>query len=443
MGRNMTWLEMAREGAGAATRVFAILAATATLAACTVGGPGLPSGEVTGAIPPRDGVPAATADAPAAARPKVARAKVAMLLPLSGPGQLAVVARAMKQAAELAVIDQGGPEFQLLVKDDLGTPDGARAAAEEAVREGAEIILGPLLSASVEAAAPVAAAARIPVVAFSNDRRIAGGSVYLLSFMPEQDVERIVAYAVGQGRRTFAALLPDDAFGQIVERAFTRAVASAQANVVAIERYGRSGSGMLEATRRLGEALANPSGSGAADALLVPGDPDTLASLGPLLAYARIDATRIKLLGTGGWDAPSLGRDPTFVGAWYPAPDQRGWKAFSERFTGTFGAAPPRIASVAHDAVVMAANLAAEPSATRFSATGLQRAGGFAGSDGAFRFAPDGTAARALAVHEVQSFGSSVVDPAGPALPTAQSGAAGLAPARPAQLNSLPGSQVN
>ena len=438
-------------------RVATAVAVAAVLAGCAVGGPGLPSPEMTGTLPTGRVADAGPSDAEApragqaksgrssagqsgGGQAKGGRAKVAMLLPLSGPGQLAVVAKAMKQAGEMALFEGSNPEFQLTVKDDRGTPEGAKAAAAEAVRDGAELILGPLLAGSVDAAAPIAAAAGVPVVAFSNDRRVARPGVYLLSFMPEQDVERIVAYAAAQGRRNFAALLPDDAYGRIAEQAFTRAVAATQGNVVALERYQRSGAGMLDATRKLGETLSSAVSSdapvaAAADALFMPGEPETLSSLGPLLAYARIDASRIKLLGTGGWDTPNLGRDQTFVGAWYPAPDQRGWQDFSEKFAKTFGTTPPRIATVAFDAVGVAVTLAANPAATRFTAAGLTRQSGFTGADGAVRFQADGTAMRALAVLEVQAFGSNVVDPPSGQATPAQGAPQSQAAARPAQVN--------
>lgn len=391
------------------------LAAAASLSACTVSGPTLGTSDATGSLPAGEASSATSATRTVPSAP--GKAKVALLLPLSGQGNVATVARAMKQAGEMALFERSVPEFELMVKDDRGTPEGAKAAAEEALKEGAELILGPLLAASVEAVSPVASAARVPVIAFSNDRRVAKPGTWLLSFMPEQDVERIISYAVTQGRRNFAALLPDDGYGKIVEDAFTRAVGAAQGNVAAIERYGRGGSsGLLEATRRLGESLNNPTMDGVtvtADALLIPGEPDSLASIGPLIAYARIDTSRVKLLGTGGWDAPNIGRDVTFVGAWYPAPDQRGWQSFSEKFAKTFGTPPPRIASVAFDAVGIALALSGAPAATRFTPAGLMRPSGFSGADGTIRFQQDGTATRSLAVYEVQSFGARVIDPVG------------------------------
>jgi branched-chain amino acid transport system substrate-binding protein len=345
----------------------------------------------------------------------------------------------MKQSAEMALFDANAAEFELIVKDDLGSPEGARAAADAAVREGAEIILGPLLSASVEAVIPVASSARVPVVAFSNDKRLMRQGVYLLSFMPDQDVQRIVAYALANGRKNFAALVPDDAYGQIIESAFKTTVGAAQANIVAIERYGRGGSGTLEATRRLGEALAGAGaggdGSTVADALLVPGEPETLTSLGPLIAYARIDTTRIKLLGTAGWDSPNIGRDPTFVGGWYPAADQRGWQTFSEKFTKSFGSTPPRLATLSFDAVTIALALSGAPSAERYTAAGLTRPSGFSGADGTIRFGSDGAVIRALGVYEVQAFGSQVLEAPDSRSPAAVGPSAQQNATRPQQVN--------
>ncbi len=79
----------------------------------------------------------------------------------------------MKQAAELALFERDNPTLQLIVKDDKGTPEGAKAAAEiaEAVKAGAALILGPLFAKSVAAVAPVARQAGIPVITFSKSAR--------------------------------------------------------------------------------------------------------------------------------------------------------------------------------------------------------------------------------------------------------------------------------
>ncbi len=167
--------------------------------------------------------------------------KVALLVPLSAQGQPGVIGKSLKQAAELALFERDNPNLQLIVKDDKGTPEGAKAAAEDALKSGATLILGPVFAKSVAAAAPVARKAGVPVIAFSNDRQVAGNGVYLLSFQPAPEVERVVAYAAGQGKRRYAALISQDTFGKVVEPVFRDAVNRTGGTVVAIETYQRFG----------------------------------------------------------------------------------------------------------------------------------------------------------------------------------------------------------
>src|SRR5262249_13204246 len=130
--------------------------------------------------------------------------KVGLILPLSAAGNAGVAAQSMKNAAEMALAEFQNPNIQLLIKDDGGSAQGAHAGAQQAVSEGAEIILGPLFAASVPAVAQVARTRGVSVIAFSTDSSVAGRGVYLLSFLPESDVTRIVEYAAGIGKRSFA-----------------------------------------------------------------------------------------------------------------------------------------------------------------------------------------------------------------------------------------------
>lgn len=382
------------------------------LAGCAVQGPNM--GGLPG-MPTADGGAAAKSDAGRATpAQKQARTKVALLLPLSVGGQTAIIAKSMKQAAELALFELDDPSFELIVKDDKGTPDGARAAAEEAIAEKAELMLGPLFGASVSAAGQVAAKAGVPVLAFSNDRRAASRGVHVLGFQVEQEIERITNYATAQRRTRLVALLPDDDYGRNVEAALSRRAGELQ--VVAIERFGGAGTAMLEPVRKLAELVraggGAEAGEGGIDAMLIAAGPEALAGIGSTITYTKLDTRQVKLLGTGGWDHPSLGRTQAFVGGWYPAPDPRNWQAFAEKFSKTYGMAPPRIASLAYDATSIAIGLSRGPAATRYSDSSLTRPAGFTGIDGPVRLTVNGVAERKLAVLEVQSFGEQVVDAA-------------------------------
>jgi branched-chain amino acid transport system substrate-binding protein len=370
------------------------LLGAALLSACSVSGPDTK----TGSLPGDTAVSKASV-------------KVAVLAPLSSQGQPGLIAKSLKQAAELALFERDNASVQLVVKDDKGTPEGARLAADEAIKDGATLILGPLFAKSVSATAPVARAAKVPVIAFSNDRQVAGGGVYLLSFQPAPEVERIVSYAAQKGKTRFAALIPQDVFGKAVDPVFRNAVARAGGTIVAIETYATNS--VLEPTRKVSEAIKAAEAQGApVDALFVPGGLEYLDSIGRLLPMVQIDSAKIQVLGTGGMDYPAITRHKALVGAWYPGPDPKGFNDFSQKYAKSYNEAPPRIASLAYDAVNVASALASMPATERFSAANLTRAQGFKGVDGTYRLLPDGTTDRPLAVFAVQKGGPVIIEQA-------------------------------
>src|SRR5258708_229308 len=136
------------------------------------------------------------------------RVKVALILPLSAGGNAGVAAVAMRNAAEMALAEFNSQELQLLVKDDGGSASGAQQAAQQAIEEGAELILGPLFAHSVAPVGQLARARNSPVIAFSTDANVAARGVYLLSFLPESDVDRIVSHAVTQPKHSFSPPIP-------------------------------------------------------------------------------------------------------------------------------------------------------------------------------------------------------------------------------------------
>ncbi len=275
-----------------------------------------------------------------------------------------------------------------------------------------------MTAAAANAVAQVTRRANVPVLTFSNDRRVAGNGVYLMSFLPEQEIERIVSYSASKGKRRFAALVPDDAYGQVIEPVFRQAVGGSGGTVSAVTRYPPEANAMLSPVRALADEIKQSADSTAPiDALLIAGGAEVLPQIDPILTYSGISGDRIQLLGTGGWDFPNAGRSPSFVGGLYPGPDPHGWADFAQRFSRSFGQAPPRLASLAYDAVSIAITLSSAEPGQRFTAEALTRPAGFTGIDGSLRFRAGGLPERSLAVLELQTFGGHVLDPAQPVAP--------------------------
>jgi len=388
---------MLTRGLRRARSALSVAAAAVALAACAN-----TFNQLGGGTP----VPQATEQPPAAVI-GAGQIRVGLILPLSAPGNAGVAATSMKNAAEMALAEFKEPNIQLLVKDDAGTPQGAQLGAQQAIGEGAEIIIGPLFAQSVSAVGAVARTRNIPVIAFSTDASVAARGVYLLSFLPESDVKRIVDYAISKGKRSFAALLPDNGYGAVVEAAFQQEVARSGGRVVALEKYPLDPGKMAEPIRRVAQAASR------VDSIFIADGADAVPQVIQGLAASGVNLKRVQLLGTGLWDDPRIFSTAALDGGWFAAPESAAFRSFSGRYRARYGQEPVRTATLAYDAVALVAALVKQQAAPqRFSEQTLTAASGFAGIDGIFRFRTDGTNERGLAVMRVTPSGGQVVSPA-------------------------------
>ncbi|HLO76400.1 MAG TPA: penicillin-binding protein activator, partial [Magnetospirillum sp.] len=367
-------------------------------------------------------LPAPLPMAPAARLADKEEVRAALLVPLSGPQ--AALGQAMSNAAQLALFEVGDKRFNLIPLDTRGTADGAAAAAGQAMAQGADIVLGPLFSPEVKAAAPVAREHGVPMVAFTTDRNALGNGVYTLGFLPGSQVARVVGYARAQGKERFALLARSDDYGRAVADAFRAAVPAQGGQVVKVEYYDPQAPDLTPAVRRLTDADQRGRGKGketnqatgpvAFDAVMIPDEGTRLRSLASLVTYYDVNPEQVAFMGTLLWDDPRLANEPSLQGGLYPAAPVAAHQEFEARYGKAFGPLPGRlggIASIAYDATALAAILARQPQGD-YSAAALTNPTGFAGVDGVFRLSPDGTSERGLAVRQITAAGPREVSPA-------------------------------
>ena len=328
------------------------------------------------------------------------RHRVALLVPLSGAN--AGVGRSLANATQMALLDANAQQVRITSYD---TATGAAAAAQRAIAEGNRLILGPLLSEDVRAVAPIARAARVPVVSFSNDAGVAGRGAYIMGYTPSQSIERVVSYAKSRGMTSFGGLIPTGVYGERASTAFLRAVEQAGGQVASLQTFDRAPASVTAAVGRLAKA-------GPFQAVLVADSAATAATAAP--ALKRGAGASVRLLGTELWntDAGLSGRT-SLSGGWFASVSDTLYRQYAQRYRSRFGAAPYRLSSMGYDAVLLTVRIAREwRVGTAFPEAELTDAGGYSGIDGAFRFDRDGVAERALAVQEVRGGAVVTVSPA-------------------------------
>lgn len=360
---------------------------------------------------------------------------VALLVPLSGPR--AEIGQALVRGAQVALDGAGAPALDQ--RDTGGTAEGAAEAARAAIAAGAGVILGPLTSQETAAVAPIANAAGVPVLAFTNDAQRGAPGVWTLGIGPAQQIHRLAGALQAQGKTKLAALVPENEIGRAMADAMVKSAADLGLPEPKIRQYGDAGGiknlnamvrdlsdyanrrGPLEAQRNAARASGTAEGRKRAaqiarsaippapfDALLISETGDGLEMLTSLLAYYDIDRPAVRLLapsaiaGEGGRGMPA--------GTWYAAPDPAARAAFEQAYSARFGAPPPAIADVAFDAASIARVNIAGAGGT--SAANLARPEGYMGADGLLVLRPDGQVRRGLGIFEVQRGGPQMVEPA-------------------------------
>lgn len=339
--------------------------------------------------------------------------RVAILAPTTGPN--AQLGEALMQAAQLAVFDLNETNFQLIPKDTGGTAAGATRAVEEAAREGARLILGPLFAPEVEAAKSAARTYGLNVIGFSTDWRVAGGNAFTMGVLPFEQAQRMGDFAATRGYRNIGVVATQDAYGDAVVNAFTAALSRHSITPATVVRIRPDGSDATKAVQKLTDSGVQ------FDALFIPLSGDALSRTVSALSGYGMGAGRVVYLGTGLWDDGVVSANPALLGAYYAAPSPQVRAAFERNYQRIYGQTPPRLASIGYDAAALAVVLARTATQTQpsgmaanqgritFERSRLLDSSGFSGVDGIFRFMPDGRAQRGLAVLQITHGGKVMI----------------------------------
>jgi len=367
-------------------RALALLIGVALVSGCKV----IPRGPGGTPVPdagPSDGLP-----------PDKARHRIALLVPLSGPGS--ELGQSIANATTMAILDTNAQTVRVTTYD---TGPGADSATAKALQEGSSLILGPLLTEDISSVSGAARAKGVPLITFSNDPRAASRDVFIMGTTQDSSILRVVEFARSKGVNRFALLAPKGEFGSRATSAYNNAVRMAGGTLVASDSYDRGNNSILSAASRL-------KARGGFQALLIADTPKAAAQ-----AATRLRGTKgLRILGTDLWSGdPVVSNSTALRGAWFAAlPDTR-YRQFASSYQSRFGSAPYRQATMGYDAVLLTVRIAREwRGGTPFPAARLADSGGFLGLDGPFRFGLDGTVERALEVRETRAGGVTIVSPA-------------------------------
>lgn len=337
--------------------------------------------------------------------------QVALLIPSgSGKAQDELFGQNLENAARLAMADLSGVKVDLKVYRTGGNADTAAMFAKQAVDEGAQVILGPFYSEEANAAGVAVAASGVNVLAFSNNAAIAGGNVFVLGQTFENTARRLAGYAVRSGKGNILIVHDRNVAGDVGKAAIERGIAAAGGTVAGVNSYEFSQNGIVEATTGIVQSARS---TGATALFMTADTAGALPLLSQLLVDNGIDRAGVQFIGLTRWDIPAGTLAlPGVQGGWFALPDPGLQAQFQARYTAAYGTAPAAVASLAYDGIAAIGALARSSEGAAITHAALTQPSGFAGVAGVFRFLPNGTNERGLAVAAIRDNQVVVIDPA-------------------------------
>ena len=344
--------------------------------------------------------------------PKVDTSKpvpVALLVPQSSEGT-AQIAADLENAARLAAAQLDNLEIDLRVYDTAGDAEIAASVAQQAVDEGAKIIIGPLYAEAANAAGTAVADKGINVLSFSNNTTIAGVNVFVLGKTFENTARRIVSFAAKQGKKRALVIHSDRIDGQMGLNAFQDAASGSNLRIVSAQSFELTQESVVNTVPLI---RASAEIEDVDTLLLTSSSAGALPLLAQLLPEAGLDPANVQYAGLTRWDIPPQTLELSGLeGGWYAVPDLTRTENFATQFQEQYGNRPHQLASLAFDGIAAIGALAQAGFDNILTREVLTQPSGFQGVDGIFRLKDDGTNERGLAIATVQDKQVLIIDPA-------------------------------
>ncbi len=337
--------------------------------------------------------------------------EVALLVPAeSGRAENDLLAEEIENAARLAMHDLQGVMIDLRVYATAASPERAAEAAVQAVNDGAKVILGPVYAGSASAAGAAVSAHGVNILSLSNNTDIAGGNVFVLGNTFENTADRLVKYAVENGRSRIMAVYGQGPTEEKGFAAISAAIERHGAELVGVASFRMTQNAVVEVAPEIAAAAES---EGAEAIFLTSGNAGALPILTQLMVENGVDPAKTQLIGLQRWDIPSSALElAPLQGGWFALPSPSRIRQFNDRYDAVYGRQPHPVSSLAYDGIAMIGALASVGRSSSLSVRTLTEPTGFAGVNGVFRLRPDGTNERGLAVATIFEKRVAVIDAA-------------------------------
>ena len=335
-------------------------------------------------------------------------------------GSVSTYGQSVRNAVTMAVDDINasggilGRQISLIILDDKGDGTEAAQAARRLIdRENVALILGPVITPSVMAVAPICQAAGVPMLTptGTGDQITTVGDFIFRGAYKDSFQGRIMAqFAAEKLVLKEAAIIYDVAndYSVGLRNAFKTTFEELGGKIIAEESYSTGDTDFSAQLTSL--AMRNP------QALFIP---DYYSTAGPILMQARLMGMDAVMLGVDGWDSPDLSalaggfEEGGYIVNHYSGDvDSPVTQGFIAQYTAAFGQAPDALAALAYDGVMIVTKALEAAGSTDPEALkqALGTAEAIEGATGTIKMDPEGTPIKSAVILKITNGKWELVD---------------------------------
>ena len=332
--------------------------------------------------------------------------KIGLLVPLTG--SFSYLGNTILGGSELAFFKMGNPNVELLYFDTAGGKKAVNAA-KNAISNNVDVVIGPLFSDSVYAVKPLLKASDIPVLSFSNNIDVAEPGVWVLGYLPEQQITQLIDFAVARGKQNFGILNSNSQLGNKITNAAINQLAEyglSARTVFELENISQMQQEELLSQIKTFTKYVDSSKDPltlpppAYDTLIIAGDTDFILQVAPILSYYDLGPDRVLFMGIDKWAQPKILNEPSLQNAVLTLPKRPAEEKFNKVWQDEFTFKSNDLAKISFDAsALVIATSVANPSIPFSDEIAIQP--GFIGFSGQFKMSQSGLTERVFEIMEI------------------------------------------
>ena len=337
---------------------------------------------------------------------KKSRFKIGLLVPLTG--SFSYLGNTISGGSELAFFKMRNPNIELLYFDTAGGKQAVNAA-NEAISNNVDVVIGPLFSDSVSAVKPLLKASNIPVLSFSNNIDVAEPGVWVLGYLPEQQISQLVDFAVARGKQNFGILSANSQLGKKITNAAINQLADyglSARTVFELDNISQMEQEELLSQIKTFAKYVDTSKDPltlpppAYDTVIIAGDTDFILQVAPILSYYDLGPDRALFMGIDKWNQPKMLNEPSLQNAILTLPKRPAEEKFNNVWQSEFTFESNDLAKISFDASALVIATAVDNAPIPL-VDDLATQPGFIGFSGQFKMSESGLTERVFEIMEI------------------------------------------